>query len=191
MSIHMQSLRDKLLKAGLVSKEQVEKAEQKKEESARPAQTKERRPKPENRGPVPKLPPLPGSPEYQRLEAKKQVALDRKIRELVLAAQVGLEHGTRTFYFVTRKSRLRRLELSESQAGRLEQGELAVVERPDPDKIEHALVPSDIASAILKLSPKAVRYLNSKESPVGFMTEDELAKHEPEESDQPDVEPTR
>lgn len=178
----MQSLRDKLMKAGLVSKEQVEKVE---ERAAVPPRTKETKPTEpnENAPPIPKLPPLPGSREHQRLEAKKQVALDRKIRQLVLPAQVPVEVGMRTFHFVTRKGRLRRLEMSEAQAERLEKGELAVVERPEPDKIEHALVPAAVAAEILKLFPKAVRYLNLKDSPVGFMTEEELSRHELEENE--------
>ena len=74
---------------------------------------------------IPKLPPLAGSKASQRLEARRQQERDRQLRERVLAAQVPVEPGERTFYFVTRKSRLRRLELSDGQAEALEQGRLA------------------------------------------------------------------
>ena len=92
----------------------------------------------------------------------------------MLAAQVPVEPGERAFYFVTRKGRLRRLELSDGQAEALEQGRLAVVERPDPAQIEHALVPAEVALALVSEFPKAVRFLNAPGSPVGFLTDEEV-----------------
>ena len=123
---------------------------------------------------IPKLPPLAGSKASQRLEAKRQVERDRQLRERVLAAQVAVEPGDRAFYFVTRKNRLRRLELSDAQADSLEQGGLAVVERPDPAQIEHALVPGEVAVALVTEFPKAVRFLNAPGSPVGFLSDEEV-----------------
>lgn len=180
----MQNLRDKLLKAGLVTAEQAEKAE--KTDEARPrADRRREQPASPPTGPwvvarpqplasIPKLPPLPGSKASQRQEAKQQLERDRRLRERVLAAQVAVEPGERTFYFVTRKNRLRRLELSDAQAEALEQGRLAVVERPDPAQIEHALVPGEVALALVAEFPKAVRFLNAPGSPVGFLTDDEV-----------------
>lgn len=183
----MQNLRDKLLKAGLVSAEQAEKAE--KSDEPRPAPDRRReRPASPATGPwvvarlqppasIPKLPPLAGSKASQRLEAKQQQERDRRLREKVLAAQVTVEPGGRAFYFVTRKNRLRRLELSDAQAEALEQGRLAVVERPDPAQIEHALVPGELALALVAEFPKAVRFLNAPGSPVGFLTDEEVQAH--------------
>ena len=185
----MQNLRDKLLKAGLVSAEQADRAEKSAEAAPRPERRPERpeRPAPAGRanGPwvvarpqplsaIPKLPPLAGSKASQRQEAKRQQERDRQLRERVLAAQVAVEPGERTFYFVTRKNRLRRLELSDAQAEALEQGRLAVVERPDPAQIEHALVPAELALALVGEFPKAVRFLNAPGSPVGFLTDEEV-----------------
>lgn len=194
----MQSLRDKLLKAGLVSEDAAKKAELEKttkpSAAARPPPTerprdssRDRRPPPprrDDRPPpprreavetrVPKLPPLQGSKEAHRLQARKQVELDRQLRELVLANTVPVEAGATPFYFVTRKNKLRRLELTPEQAKRLELGELAVVERPDPDKIDHALVTPAIAEQMLKLSERAVRFLNKEGAKVGFLTDDEI-----------------
>ncbi len=193
----MQSLRDKLLKAGLVSEEAAKKSETEKAERAKRAEApraprdarppRSERPAPRYERPaperasvereirVPKLPPLPGSKEAHRLQAKKQVELDRKLREMVTATEVGKEPGATTFHFVTRKNTLRRLELTEAQAKLLETGALAVVERPDPDKIEHALVPAETARAMAKLSAKAVRFLNDPTgTKVGFLSEDEI-----------------
>jgi len=185
----MQNLRDKLLKAGLVSAEQAEKAQKTPEPALGPEQ---RRDRPERAAPqakpggplmvarfqplsaIPKLPPLAGSKASQRLEAKRQQERDRQLRDRVLAAQVPVDPGERAFYFVTRKNRLRRLELSPAQAEALEQGRLAVVERPDPAQIEHALVPAELALALVSEFPKAVRFLNAPGAPVGFLSDDEV-----------------
>src|SRR2546423_247889 len=83
--------------------------------------------------------------------AKRQLELDGALRELVLAAEVPVEPGTMTFHFVTRKNKLRRLDLSEAQARLLSEGKLAIVERQDPDKIEHALVPPATAEQMRSL----------------------------------------
>lgn len=117
---------------------------------------------------------MPGSKEYQRIESKKQVELDRALRELVLGAQVATEVGATAFYFMTRKGKLRRLELTQEQAKQLEDGALAVVERPEPAQIEHSLVPAATAEQMYALSKKAVRFLNRKESPIGFMSDEEV-----------------
>src|SRR5512144_190307 len=124
----MQNLREKLLKAGLVSADQAKQAEDRQkaegtnrhraapERGERPRRAESEPPheaRPESR--IPKLPPLPGSREHQRLISKRQLELDRGIRELVTGAQVAVEPGDQTFYFVTRKGRLRRLELSAAQ----------------------------------------------------------------------------
>jgi len=199
---YMQNLRDKLLKAGLVSEDQVKKAETKAPRRPSPSQAprregaaprgergpRERPERPERRDgrpparrpsepaalAVPKLPPLPGSKAAQRMESKKQVELDRKLRELVHGGQVPVDVGATVFYFMTRKGKLRRLELTEAQAKQLENGELAVVERPEPAQIEHSLVPAAVAEQMFALSKKAVRFLNRKESPIGFMSDEDV-----------------
>jgi hypothetical protein len=185
----VQNLRDKLLKAGLVTTEQAEKAEKTAQAAPRPERRPQRPERPTSGGrasgpmmvarlqplaSIPKLPPLAGSKASQRLDAKRQLDQDRLLREQVLAAQVAVEPGERTFYFVTRKNRLRRLELSDAQAEALEQGRLAVVERPDPAQIEHALVPGEVALALVPEFPKAVRFLNAPGSPVGFLSDEEV-----------------
>jgi hypothetical protein len=54
--------------------------------------------------------------------SKRQAELDRAVREKVLAGQVAQQAGATTFYFVTRKNKLRRLELTAEQAKSLEVG---------------------------------------------------------------------
>ncbi|WP_241758657.1 DUF2058 family protein [Pyxidicoccus parkwayensis] len=145
---------------------------------------------------IPKLPPMPGSKAYQRAESKKQVELDRALRELVLGSQVAIEAGETAFYFMTRKGKLRRLELSPGQAKMLEDGALGVVERPEPAQIEHSLVPAAAAEQMYALSKKAVRFLNRKDNPVGFMNDEELKAQQaaeaagtaPELPDEPEAE---
>lgn len=196
----MQNLRDKLLKAGLVSLEQATEAAAPKAasapEAARPVRAPARTAGPGKAGPliavrreplaqaVPKLPPLPGSREAQRLESRKQLEQDRLLRERVSAAQVPLSPGERAFYFVTRKNRLRRLELSLEQAQGLESGALAVVERPEPGQIEHALVPTEAAETLLRDFPKAVRFFNKPGEAVGFLSEEELKSRQKSESEE-------
>jgi uncharacterized protein YaiL (DUF2058 family) len=163
----MQDLRDKLLKAGLVTREQADKATRKEPPPAPRERTAPAEPK------VPKLPPLalPGTAAHSRLLSLQQQQLDAKVRETVKAGEVPLEPGEVTFHFVTRKQKLRRLELSAAQAGALQSGALAVVERPEPAGIEHALVPAAVADQLALLSNKVVRFYNRPGAPVGFSDE--------------------
>jgi uncharacterized protein YaiL (DUF2058 family) len=147
-------------------------------------------------GIVPKLPPLPGSKAAQRMESKKQVEQDRKLRELVLGGQVPVDVGATVFYFMTRKGKLRRLELTETQAKQLEEGTLGVVERPEPAQIEHSLVPAAVAEQMFAVSKKSVRFLNRKDAPIGFMSDDQVKEQQEAEArgdepvDEGDDEPT-
>jgi hypothetical protein len=191
----MQNLREKLLKAGLISEAQADKRESEPaRESRAPSRPRPTEPpprrgdrEPPRGGAIPKLPPLavPNNKELQRLEAKKQVELDHRIRELVAAAEVKVEPGQHTFYFVTRKNRLRRLAMMPELARRLESGELAVVERPEPAQIEHSIVPAETAEQLLSLSNRAVRFYNRKDAPVGFLSDEELARRQREEVAEP------
>jgi hypothetical protein len=172
----MQNLRDKLVRAGLVTTEQAAEA------AERPVKARVPGPVDGASGPLipvrpqppARVPPLPGTREAQRLESKRQLEQDREVRERVAGVQVPLEPGQRAFYFVTRRNRLRRLELADAQAAALEAGALAVVERPDPGQIEHTLVPAAAAEALLRDFPRAVRFFNRHQGPVGFVSEEEL-----------------
>lgn len=156
----MQSLKDKLLKAGLVTEQDAQRAGSTPAANAR------------SEAPIPKLPPLKGSPAAQRQQSQKQLELDRQIRMRVEQTQVAVESGPQAFYFVTRKGKARRLDLSEAQAKQLEAGNLAVVERPEPGQIEHALVPAKVALELKELSEKVVRFLNLPGVAVGFVETD-------------------
>lgn len=192
----MQSLKDKLLKAGLVSEDAAKKAETQapapRQHQARPpppARTQARpRPPPLSEPAPSRLPrfaPLPGSAAAAREASKKQLELDRKIREKVMASQVLIDDGATPFYFVTRKNKLRRLTLTQPQADRIRTGELAIVERPDPDKIDYALVPPEVAKELMQLSSKTVRFLNAGADSVGFVSDEDLERRA-SEADAPD-----
>lgn len=189
----MQSLRDKMIQAGLIKagEASAEAPRQAPRPPPRRPQSGPRRgPKPEERAEtrIPKLPPLAGSKEAHRQQARKQLELDRAVRERVLGAQVASEPGATTFHFVTRKNRLRRLELSAEQAALLQAGTLGVVERPDPDKIEHALVPAAVAEELLALSPRTVRFLNRPGAQVGFLSDEEIHARAAEADGNPEAE---
>lgn len=207
----MQSLRDKLLKAGLVSEDAAKKSESeaKSQGERKSAPREPKAPRTESNGGggapsgvrtfrpesadarIPKLPPLAGTAAANRAASRQQLENDRKIRERVLATQVAQEPGATTFYFATRKNKLRRLDLSEAQAKLLQEGKLAVVERPDPDKIEHALVPPEVALELKGLSEKVVRFLNQGGAAVGFLTEEEIhaRAHEASEAEASEAAP--
>jgi hypothetical protein len=194
----MQNLRDKLLKAGLVSDEQAKRSESEPARAPRrpPDRPRDERPvnrghsarppprdarpsgpphRPDEAGPrIPKLPPLPGSREHQRLASKKQLEIDRTLLDLARTNEIPAAPGQHTFYFVTRKGRLRRLEITPEQAGQLERGELAIVERREPSAVEHALVPPAIALQMRALAEKSVRFLNTPGEAVGFLSDAEL-----------------
>jgi uncharacterized protein YaiL (DUF2058 family) len=167
----VQSLREKLIRAGLITEAA---ADQPAEEKAQAR----------NQAPIHPLLPLalPGSKAHQRLTALQQLERDKRLRELVLATQVPLEPGECAFHFVTRKGKVRRLELSEAQAKLLADGALAVVERPEPAQIEHSLVPSQTADQMLKLFEKSVRFYNREGDPIGLTR----AEDEPAPNGEPD-----
>jgi len=158
----VQSLRDKLVKAGLVTEQQARAADRK-------PQTKPPEPEPERAllleapgsGAKPAGEDSPrNSRAEQRRESQRQLELDRSLLELVLRSQLFQESGPRAFYFMTRKGRARRWELSEAQAKLLEEGKLAIVERRESGGIEHSLVPSPIADTMAELAPASVRFYN-------------------------------
>lgn len=128
---------------------------------------------------------MAGSKAHQRLESRKQLELDQQLRDLVRSAEVELEPGDTVFYFVTRKGKLRRLQLSAAQALKLENGELAVVERPEPAQIEHSLVPPDAAERAFALFPNGVRFFNRPGSPVGFLSDTDIKDRQTSEAAEP------
>ena len=137
----MSTLRDQLISAGLIV------------EGAKP--------------PPPAAKPVPEGKDADRRRSREELAIARQVRTYALEHQVQPEEGPTPFHFVTRKNRIRRLDLSAAQAARLQSGELAIIERPEPDRIEHSLVPGSIAEQVYALSARAVRFFNRAENPIG------------------------
>ncbi|HWV38280.1 MAG TPA: DUF2058 family protein [Vulgatibacter sp.] len=179
----LQSLRDKLLQAGLVTEDQAKKAEEAK--AARrgpkaPDRANRRasdRPQPGRAAPAKAL-----SPEEQRKreedaafrerermlnrereENRRRAAEDRKKLEGLLAAAEKhevTERGDEAFHFTTRRKKVQRIYLTADQLRKLETGDLAIIDKPTPAELSFALVTREGAERALALDPKAVRFYN-------------------------------
>ncbi|MEL7368921.1 MAG: DUF2058 family protein [Myxococcota bacterium] len=159
----MQSLRDQLLKAGLVTKEQAQKAEgggnrRRKRRGGRsrgkPAEGAATEAKQGETKPVKK----PGDQPVNRM-------VDLSIPGMLEIMQAIETHRLREdvtgevpFYFTLRDQRVRKLFVTHEISRGLEAGRLAIVENGDPDK--HIIVTADAVSPIRAASPEAVRFFN-------------------------------
>lgn len=200
----LQSLRDKLLQAGLVTEDQAKKAEadiearkrtQKERRSGGgqgggggkgkgpgPRQAKGQRPQ-GNRAQAPSQQPRRELTEEEkrrreeeaafrekerliakeREENRKRAVEDRKrlegLRALCEKFEVT-ERGDEAFHFTSRKKKVMRMYLAPAQLSALENGELAIVDKPMPGELATALVTREAAEEAVKLDPKAIRFYN-------------------------------
>ena len=174
----MQNLRDKLLKAGLVTEGQVKNAEQ-----------KQRAPKP---GPHQHTPNTPRAPatlaerqaqeafrardaevseerrkEHAKLaEAKAQSERARSLRALVEQHRLREPIGEAQFHFVRRSGKVGRLLVSPATARLLEEGAAAVVE--NPGQTDPAVLPAEAAKQAHRIDPRAIFFWNGPQKPIGF-----------------------
>jgi len=152
----MQSLRDKLLQAGVVSAAEAE-------ASAARAQAEKqaRRNVGKRSAPAPQRPEPDRAretdKERERRQNREQAARQKEIRALCDAHGVE-DQGDQTFFFRSRRRELRRMHLQAEQVAALERGELAIVDRPNGNERPHALVPRAVAEQVLALEPKAIRF---------------------------------
>ena len=173
----MQNLRDKLLKAGLVTEGQVKNAE------------KRQAPKPGPRPTTANTPPTPAtlaerqaqeafrardaevSEERRKdlakhAEAKAQSERARSLRALVEQHRLREPIGEAQFHFVRRSGKIGRLLVSPATAKLLEDGAAAVVENPgQPDP---AVLPADVAKQAYRIDPRAIFFWNGPQKPIGF-----------------------
>jgi len=161
----MQNLRDKLLKAGLVTAEQAKQADKpakpdrkKLEEerqrreafAARDAELAEERKK-----------------ELSKLqEARLQSERAHKLRALVQQFRIQEPLGEVTFHYVKRSGKIGKLLLTAETAKLLEGGMAAVVE--DPGQPDCVVVPSKAAEKFYAVDVKAIRFWAGPQKPVGF-----------------------
>ena len=177
----MQNLRDKLLKAGLVSQEQVKKAETKAPKARPPApphrpapQTDEERQRQEAFAAHEAEKAAARQTELDKLaEARAQSERARSLRALVEEHALREPPGEVTFHYKKRGSKLGRLAVSPETAALLEKGQVAVVE--DPGKPDPALVPAHAARAAYKIDPRAIFFWAGPDKPIGFEEPDEVA----------------
>lgn len=197
----LQSLRDKLLQAGLVTEEQAKKAEADEAAAKRARRDRKAGAPKVHREPTPEeklaAEEAAAHREKERLlqkereENRKRALEDRRrqesLRALAEKHEIG-ERGDQPFHFVSRKNRLLRMYLTPEQVRRLEAGELAVIEKPLPAEITYALVPREAAEAAHAIDLKALRFYNRSEGQTfGFRGEAAAAHGEREGVDATDL----
>ena len=173
----MQNLRDKLLKAGLVTEKQAkESAREQKQASPRAHREREQQISEEERQRREAFAAREAElAEERRKEAAKQAEARMqseralRLRQLVETNRVREPPGEVNFHFVKRSGKIGRLAVSPETAKLLESGAAAVVE--DPGQPEHAVVPSEAAKRIYEVDPQAIRFWFGPEKPIGFELE--------------------
>jgi uncharacterized protein YaiL (DUF2058 family) len=168
----MQNLRDKLLKAGLVSEKQAQEAardqrpakKHREREEAQSVEEKQRREAFAAR--EAELAEEKRKEAAKVAEAKMQSERARRLRQLVESHRIREAPGEVPFHFVKRSGKIGRLALSPATAKLLESGGAAVVD--DPGSPDHAVVPAEAAQRIYQVDPQAIRFWYGPEKPIGF-----------------------
>ena len=176
------SLRDELLKAGLVTSEQAARAErgsrspskparnrkasgergQKRRRAARPVSGLEVRPSPERHSPASLRPPAPApDPEEQVRQ------LNIEIRRILDTEAEKVEAETDLPFHFPRGERLKRLYVSEDQRRRLTGGELAIV----GFRGRHHLVPRLAGERVRELRPEVFVFIAAGDDGAGDVEE--------------------
>jgi uncharacterized protein len=169
----MQNLRDKLLKAGLVTEKQAEEAAR--EQRQGPARSHRQREKALTEEEQQRRAAFAAREaelaEDRRKEAAKQAEARmqseraRRLRQLVETHRIR-EAGEVAFHYVRRNGKVGRLDVSAQTQQRLEQGAAAVVD--DPGSPDCAVVPAEAAKRIYEVDPQAIRFWYGPEKPIGF-----------------------
>ncbi len=173
----MQNLRDKLLKAGLVTEKQAKEAERaqknpqagtvKQKQQALSDEERQRREAFAQR--EAELAEERRKEAARKAEARQQSERALRLRQLVEANRLREAPGDVHFHFVKRSGKVGRLAVSPETAKLLESGAAAVVE--DPGSPEHAVVPGEAAKRIYEVDKQAVRFWFGPEKPIGFELE--------------------
>jgi uncharacterized protein YaiL (DUF2058 family) len=172
----MQNLRDKLLKAGLVSEQQAKQAEKehkkprgtvKERERVESAEERQRREAFAQR--EAELAEERRKEAAKKAEARMQSERAHRLRQIVETHRMREPPGEVNFHFVKRSGKVGRLAVSAETAKLLESGAAAVVE--DPGQPEHAIVRSEAAKRIYEVDPRAIRFWFGPEKPIGFELE--------------------
>jgi hypothetical protein len=169
----MQNLRDKLLKAGLVTEKQAhEAAREQRQGSAKKVHQREHQGSEEERqrreafaAREAELAEERRKEAARQAEARMQSERARRLRQLVEAHRLR-ENGEVTFHYVRRSGKIGRLDVSLATQKLLEQGGAAVVE--DPGSPDCAVVPGEAAQRIYAVDPQAIRFWFGPDKPIGF-----------------------
>lgn len=168
----MQNLRDKLLKAGLVTDKQAKEAarEQKPPKSHREREealsVEEKQRQDAFKAREAELADERRKEAAKVAEARMQSERARRLRQLVESHRLREPPGEVAFHFVKRSGKIGRLAISPETAKLLESGGAAVVD--DPGSPDHAVVPADAAARIYQVDPQAIRFWHGPDKPIGF-----------------------
>jgi uncharacterized protein YaiL (DUF2058 family) len=165
----MQNLRDKLLKAGLVTEKQAQEAGQRqpRKHREREAQvsTEERQRREAFAAREAELAEERRKEAAKQAEARMQSERARRLRQLVESHRVQTG-GEVNFHYVKRSGKIGRLAVSVELQQKLESGAAAVVD--DPGQPEGAVVPADAARKVYEVDKDAIRFWYGPEKPIGF-----------------------
>jgi uncharacterized protein YaiL (DUF2058 family) len=164
----MQNLRDQLLRAGMVSKEQKRQVEQQKRRERKqhgPGQLEEETQAQQRQVYEAKL-------EVQRAADRERAAAQRALQE-AREKRLQIHHiidywkvlaepaGNRRWYFTTRQNTIKYLYVSEPVAAQLGRGTLAIVESPEETDLPYVLIDHEAAELIARVDPMYVRFYNT------------------------------
>ena len=167
----MQNLRDKLLKAGLVTEKQAKEAERTQRPPKRHREREEQVSEEERQRREAFAAHEAEQAEERRkeaaraAEARMQSDRARRLRQIVESNRID-DPGASMFHYVRRSGKIGRLALGLSTQKLLESGGAAVVE--DPGAPDCAVVPAEAAKRIYEVDPHAIRFWHGPEKPIGF-----------------------
>ena len=169
----MQNLRDKLLKAGLVTEKQAQDAvREQRQGSAKKHREREQALSEDERqrreafaAREVELAEERRKESAKQAEARMQSERARRLRQLVEAHRIR-EAGEVAFHYVRRNGKVGRLDVSLQTQQKLERGSAAVVD--DPGSPDCAVVDADAAKRIYQVDPQAIRFWYGPEKPIGF-----------------------
>src|SRR5437667_12817155 len=167
----MQNLRDKLLKAGLVTENQANEAERTQKAPKKHREREEKLSAEEEQRRAAFAAREAELAEERRKEAAKvaearmQSERARRLRQIVESNRID-DPGASMFHYVRRNGKIGRLALGLETQKLLESGGAAVVEGPrSPDC---AVVPAGAAKKIHEVDPQAIRFWHGPDKPIGF-----------------------
>jgi uncharacterized protein YaiL (DUF2058 family) len=160
----MQNLREQLLKAGLITEEQISDADARAEKE----QAKKKRAPGKPRREEKKEPDRPKLSKKQLMKQPLNRMLDLSDPRLLKIFQAIEEHrlredakGEMPFHFTLRDGHVRKIMLTEQVVRALEKGELAIVESGEKDR--HVIVRAEAVPIIREADADAVRFANTAE----------------------------